>query len=141
VAQSTGGSETILLVEDAAALRELLHESLEMLGYRVLAAANGQEAARMALQHDGAIHLLLTDIVMPRMNGLELAQQIAAIQPEAKVLYMSGHANDALARARVPESNMAYLQKPFTLEGLAEKLQEVLMGKQTNHPAMPPSED
>jgi DNA-binding NtrC family response regulator len=82
---------------------------------------------------------LVTDVVMPQMNGPELAQQVTALRPETKVLYMSGHANDALARVRALGQNVAYIQKPFALDRLAQKLREVLMGKPTGVPPLPPS--
>jgi CheY-like chemotaxis protein len=90
----------VLLVEDAADIRELIAESLERWGYQVLVASGAQAALEFARPHPGPIELLLTDIVMPEMNGLMLAQQLTAIRPEARVLYMTGHALDALGRWR-----------------------------------------
>jgi len=120
------GTETVLLVEDAAAVRSVTHHALHRQGYTVLDAENGAEALRIAASHTGPIHLLFTDVVMPGLSGRQLADQLAAVRPETKVLYTSGYTDDAVVRHGVLESGIAYLQKPFTVDGLARKVREVL---------------
>jgi PAS domain S-box-containing protein len=120
------GTETVLLVEDAAAVRAVIHEALARQGYTVLDAPNGAEALRIAAGHPGPIHLLLTDVVMPGLSGRQLSDQLAQIRPETKVLYTSGYTDDAIVRHGVLESGIAYLQKPFSVDGLARKVREVL---------------
>jgi two-component system, cell cycle sensor histidine kinase and response regulator CckA len=120
---SIGGSETILLVEDEESVRQLVRETLESRGYRVLEAANGQDALAVAAEHKDSLHLVITDVVMPGLSGHELAQQLLAARPGLKVLYLSGYAQDAFPPA---EAHKAFLQKPFTLQSLARKVREVL---------------
>ncbi len=120
---SAGGSETILLVEDEESVRQLVRETLESRGYRVLGAANGESALAVAAAHKEALHLIITDVVMPGLSGHELTQQLLAVRPTVKVLYLSGYAQDAFP---ANESHKAFLQKPFTLQSLARKVREVL---------------
>jgi len=120
------GAETILLVEDEHSLRALVRGLLEGVGYTVLEAHDGENALLSSGDYDGRIHLLLTDVVMPRMSGPDLALQLTASRRDMKVLYMSGYADDAIVRHGVLASNAAYLQKPFTPETLARKVREVL---------------
>jgi len=120
------GSETVLLVEDDEALRELVHEFLETSGYRVLVASDPAAALEDARGHEGAIHLLLTDISMPSMNGRELARRVKELRPEIRVLYMSGYSEDAMAHGGVPEPGALLILKPFSQEALARKLREAL---------------
>lgn len=120
------GTETILLVEDEQSLRELNQQLLEALGYTVLPAGNGVEALEVNDQHDGTIHLLLTDVVMPGMCGRELAERLAITRPETKVLYMSGYTDSVIVQHGILENGIAFLQKPFTQEALARKLREIL---------------
>jgi len=120
------GTETVLLVEDAAAVRSVIHEALVRQGYAVMDAPNGAEALRIAANHPGPIHLLLTDVVMPGLSGRQLSDQLTRIRPETRVLYTSGYTDDAVVRHGVLESGIAYLQKPFTVDGLARKVREVL---------------
>jgi two-component system, cell cycle sensor histidine kinase and response regulator CckA len=122
---SLGGHETILVVEDSPQLRELLHDVLELRGYRVFDAPNGAVALEAAARHDGPIHLLLTDVIMPGMNGRQLADALLAVRPDLKVLFTSGYPADAIARHGVG-AGIAYLQKPFSPEALARKVREVL---------------
>jgi two-component system cell cycle sensor histidine kinase/response regulator CckA len=120
------GWETILLVEDAQPLRELAHELLEDSGYTVLEAANGADAIQVAEQHQGPIHLLLTDVVMPGMDGPKVAEYMTRICPGIKVLYASGYTDDTIVHHGVLNSGIALLQKPFTRATLTNKVREVL---------------
>ena len=120
------GSETILLVEDAEPLRKLAHMFLRNNGYQVLTAADGAEALQVAAQNLGPIHLLLTDVVMPGINGRVLAEQLAPRHRAMKVLYMSGYTDSFIAGHGVLEQGMHLLNKPFTEEALMHKVREVL---------------
>jgi PAS domain S-box-containing protein len=124
--EAARGSETVLLVEDADSLRELGREILEEHGYRVLEARSGVEALQVLGRHAGSLELVLTDLVMPGMSGVELAGQIKAQRPATKVLYMSGYTDDALGHHGVLEAGMAFVEKPFTIDGLLRKVREVL---------------
>lgn len=119
-------SETILVVEDNESLRQLTHEFLLSAGYTVLLASDGAGAIRIAEQHEGRIHLLLTDVVMPGMNGRELAWQLANKRLGVRVLYTSGYTGDAVLKKGVLEESASFLPKPFTREALAQKVREVL---------------
>jgi CheY-like chemotaxis protein len=123
-----GRGETILLVEDAQRVRAVVREILEMSGYAVLEARQGAEALEVSNRHAATIHLLVTDVVMPQMSGRELAQRLATLRPELKVLYMSGYTDDAIVRHGVLASGIAFLSKPFTPNALALKVREVLDG-------------
>jgi PAS domain S-box-containing protein len=125
-AEPVKGTETVLLVEDEDSVRRLLGEALKSAGYRVLEAGNGDEALAISAGHEGPIHLLLTDVVMPGMSGRALADQLIPQRPSMKVLYMSGYTNDAIAHHGVLEPGMALLQKPFTPVTLMAKIREVL---------------
>jgi len=120
------GTETILLVEDEANLRYLARQFLEKQGYRVIEAADGAVAMQVAVAHEGVIHLLLTDVSMPGMNGRELAQRISEIRPNVKVLYMSGYTENVIGRNGTLDAGVRLLQKPFTLRDLKSKVREVL---------------
>jgi two-component system, cell cycle sensor histidine kinase and response regulator CckA len=122
------GTETILVVEDEEALRAVARRCLEGAGYTMLAAANGDEALATYARHAGEIHLLLTDVVMPRMSGRALAQELSATQPSLRVLYMSGYANDAIVHRGVLDAGTHFLSKPFTAADLTRKVREVLDG-------------
>jgi CheY-like chemotaxis protein len=119
-------ASTILLVEDEVAVRELMLAILAEQGYRVLAAQDGVEALQVAEQHDGPIHLLLTDVVMPRMSGRALADQLRPLRPEMQVLYTSGYTDDAIVHHGVLEEGVHFLSKPFELETLIRKVRSVL---------------
>jgi DNA-binding response OmpR family regulator len=116
----------VLLVEDEESVRGLVRETLVSKGYRVLEAENGQAGLAVAAAHDGIIELVITDVVMPGMSGRELADQLVAIRPEVKVLYLSGYTEDTIVSEGTIESGKAFLQKPFTLQGLSRKVREVL---------------
>jgi PAS domain S-box-containing protein len=121
-----GGSETILLVEDEDAVRTLARHILQLCGYNVIEAGNGVEALRQIKEHQGPVHLILTDVVMPGMAGRALVERLAALRPEARVLYMSGYTDDAVIRHGILEAETAFLQKPFAPHMLATKVREVL---------------
>jgi PAS domain S-box-containing protein len=120
------GSETILLVEDAKPLRLLAQLFLKENGYQVLTAADGAEAQQVAAQNPGPIHLLLTDVVMPGINGRVLAERLAPLHPAMKVLYMSGYTDSFIAGHGVLEEGTHLLRKPFTEEALMHKVRELL---------------
>jgi two-component system, cell cycle sensor histidine kinase and response regulator CckA len=120
------GSETILLVEDEASLRELVRECLEASGYTLLEASHGTAALEISEHHPGRIDLLMTDVVMPGMSGRELAERLRASRPEIRTVYMSGYTDDAVVLHGVVAEDMAFLQKPFTAAELAGRVREVL---------------
>jgi CheY-like chemotaxis protein len=122
------GTETLLLVEDEDAVRALVRNVLREKGYRILEASRGEEALELAEQYGEPIDLLLTDVVMPQMNGRELARRLANLLPQIKVLYISGYADNALWYQGGLDSGGAFLQKPFSPEALARKVREVLGG-------------
>jgi CheY-like chemotaxis protein len=125
-AQSQRGTETVLLVEDEELVRNMTREILEENGYHVLEAPHGREALLIAVRHDGPIHLMLSDVVMPAMSGRELAEQLAILRSETKVLYMSGYTDDAIVHHGVLDEGMAFIEKPFTPHALARKVREIL---------------
>ena len=118
--------ETILVVEDEVNLRRLTRQFLENQGYDVVEAADGAAAVQICVAHQGAIHLLLTDVIMPGMNGRELAQRVSEIRPNMKVLYMSGYTENAIGHNGTLDAGITLLQKPFTLQALKAKVREVL---------------
>ena len=120
------GTETILLVEDEANLRYLARQFLEKQGYKVIEAADGAVAMQIAVALEGTIHLLLTDVIMPGMNGRELAQRICEIRPNVKVLYMSGYTENVIGHNGMLDAGVRLLQKPFNLRDLKDKVREVL---------------
>ena len=120
------GSETILLVEDEEAVRELASRILSAKGYSVVVATSTQEAEQLATKHAGEIHLLLTDIIMPGTSGRELARRITERHPRTRVLYMSGYTDNVLAQGGVLETGLSFLQKPFTPGALVQKVRDVL---------------
>jgi CheY-like chemotaxis protein len=120
------GSETVLVVEDEPSVRALAARILRERGYTVLEAPNGKEALRTAQEFAEKIHLVLTDVVMPEMSGKALVSQIEAARPGIKTLYISGYTDDAIVHHGILESNVAFLQKPFSKDGLARKVREVI---------------
>jgi CheY-like chemotaxis protein len=120
------GSETVLLVEDEANLREIVRESLESAGYTVVPARDGLEALAICGDQGRTIDLLLTDVVMPRMSGRELANRLQSSRPRTAILYMSGYTDDAVIRNGVLAEDMAFIHKPFTIAALAQRVREVL---------------
>jgi CheY-like chemotaxis protein len=128
VLRRTTGTETILVVEDEEALRRVALRTLDAAGYKVLTAADGNEALLRSAQHAGDIQLLLTDVVMPRMSGRVLAQELSKKRPSIKVLYMSGYTDNAIVHHGVLDAGTQFLGKPFTAADLTRKVREVLDG-------------
>ena len=124
------GTETVLLVEDDAAVRELAHDILRSCGYRVLAVADPRSLNPVLQQHTGTIHILVTDVLMPGINGREVAREVQRQHPETKTLYMSGYAYHTMLGRGVLEAGALFIQKPFTPSQLSKKVREVLDGVQ-----------
>jgi CheY-like chemotaxis protein len=120
------GSETVLLVEDQGAVRIVAREALKRAGYAVIEARDGPEALALTAQHDGPIDLVLTDLVMPQMNGPELVTRLATLRSGFKKLFMSGHADETVARHGATGLSSDFLEKPFTRDALLEKVRQVL---------------
>ena len=124
-----GGTETVLLVEDDAPVRELAERILQSCGYAVLAAGDGLEALQIGQDYDGPIHLLLADVVLPHMRGIELAGRLLLRRPKMRVLYMSAYTDGAIAQQGVLPPGVFFLAKPFTIEDLTATVREVLDGE------------
>jgi two-component system cell cycle sensor histidine kinase/response regulator CckA len=121
------GRESILLAEDEPLVRAMIATSLRNLGYNVLEASDGAEALQLAQEFPaGDIQLLLSDIVMPRMNGIELSRRFRDMFPDTKILLMSGYTEEMDIQGAISDSGIAFLPKPFSLHELAEKVREVL---------------
>jgi two-component system cell cycle sensor histidine kinase/response regulator CckA len=124
--ENTIGAQTILLAEDEEMVRNLARDCLKLRGYTVLEAANGGEALFICQHHDGPIHLLLTDVVMPRMNGRSLAKEVLMLRSETRILYMSGYTDQSIVHLGVLNEGIAFIGKPFTPDALVRKIVEVL---------------
>ncbi len=122
------GKETILLVEDEPVLLELTSQMIEMQGYQVLAAHSPSEALRLSEIHPGPIHLLMTDVVMPEMNGKDLACKLLSLHSDLRCLFVSGYTSDVIAHHGVIDEGVHFLQKPYTAQVLSRKVREVLDG-------------
>jgi len=122
----TGGTETVLLVEDEAVVRELAVTTLRERGYTVIEAINGEEALRIARQHQGKIDLVLTDVVMPVMGGREMVEVLRRFRPDARILFTSGYSEDAIGQHGVLRPGIEFLQKPYLTASLARRVREVL---------------
>jgi DNA-binding NtrC family response regulator len=122
----SNGCETILLVEDSKLLARGTRDFLVSAGYRVLAAAEAAEALHPAAEYPGRIHILLTDVVMPHMNGRELSEELLKKRPDVKVLYMSGHSAGVISQNALLEEDVAFIEKPFTHDGQAWKIRRLL---------------
>jgi CheY-like chemotaxis protein len=120
------GAETILVAEDEDGVRHIVTQMLREQGYTVLAASGGAEAIQIAQSHTGPVQLLVSDVMMPRMSGPELAQRLRGLRPDIRVLFVSGYADSEIVREGELEPNTDFLQKPFTREQLASKVREVL---------------
>ena len=119
------GTETVLVAEDDEMVRNLVCETLEAHGYDVVEAQSPTDCLELAYSKD-TIHLLLTDVIMPEMNGKELYQKIAAIHPNSRVLYMSGYTNEIVVHHGILDEGINFLQKPFTVQNLTRKVREIL---------------
>jgi PAS domain S-box-containing protein len=137
IPQAPRGNETVLVVEDEPRLRQLTRTYLEMQGYTVLDAEDGVRALETALGYNGSIDLLLTDLVMPKINGRQLAEQIASVRPGIRVLYMSGYSENVIAHNGTLEYGVTFLQKPFTLYSLSQKLRQALLSPAPKEATMP----
>ncbi len=115
-----------MIVEDDEGLRKFAQNALEQHGYKVLDAENGEDALRVSKAHEGPIDLMITDVVMPKMGGREAADRLQPLYPQMKVIYMSGYTNNAIVEHGVLAPGLNFLQKPFSPEGLARKVREVL---------------
>ncbi|MEO8594720.1 MAG: ATP-binding protein [Candidatus Solibacter sp.] len=129
------GSETVLLVEDDEMVRHLVRESLVRAGYRVMDTSNALEAKKMSEAHRGTIHLLITDVVMPKVSGRELAEDLQKRRTNMKVLYMSGYTDSAIVNTGILQKEVAFLQKPFTPAALTEKVRDILDNESYSHGA------
>ena len=123
-----GGSETVLIVEDDDSLRSFVRKTLGHYGYTVLEAENGEDALKVSREYQGPIDLMITDVVMPRMSGQEIAERLQLLYPKMKVIYISGYTGDAVIRHCVLAPGPNFIEKPFTPEILARKVREVLEG-------------
>ena len=133
--RSVRGSETVLFVEDEQSVRELVRDYLVASGYCMLEASDGTQALKVAAAHPGPIHMLITDVVMPHLSGPELATKLTADRPNVKVLFISGYTDDTVFRHGVLEGGVAFLQKPFNLKALSQKIREVLADEPVAGPA------
>ena len=125
-AESSRGAESVLLVEDEPAILEITGQMLETLGYDIHKACSPAEALRIAEECGDGLQLLVTDVVMPEMNGRELAKKLLSLHPRLKCLFMSGYTADIIARNGMVEGSLNFIQKPFSKQTLAIKLREVL---------------
>ena len=125
---ASSGTETLLIVENEAAIRNLLQMALRRNGYTVLTAESGREALDVVRDHSGPIHLLITDVMMPEIDGPELVRRLAAIRPDTRTLFMSGYMDDALGDQGVLPANVNFIQKPFSPRTIAQRVREILDG-------------
>jgi CheY-like chemotaxis protein len=121
-----GGSETVLVVEDNDLVRNLTREALQQYGYRVIEAPNGELALKISREYPQVIHLLLTDVVMPGINGRELAEKLLVLRPDMKVLFMSGYTDNAIVQYGILEPGLSFIEKPFSPDLLAGRVHQVL---------------
>jgi CheY-like chemotaxis protein len=131
VQQPIGAGETVLLAEDEDAVRQLATSILEGTGYRVLKAANGEEATQIVRTFPGTIHLLITDVVMPQISGRQLADTVKTLRPDIRVLYISGYTDDVISHHGVFGPDTAFLQKPFSPSAFITKVRELLTRRET----------
>ena len=124
----SSGTETLLIVENELAIRNLLQLALRRNGYTVLAAESGREALALVRDHVGAIDLVITDVMMPDMDGPELVRQLSTIRPETRTLFMSGYMDDALGERGILPTTVNFIQKPFSPRTIAQKVRDILDG-------------
>ena len=124
-----GRGETVLVVEDEPALLAMAETMLEKIGYRVLAAGTPGKAVDLAGEHAGEIQLLMTDVVMPEMNGRDLAERLQSLYPRMQILFMSGYTADVIVHRGVLDEGVNFIQKPFSMKDLAVKVRDALRGK------------
>src|SRR5262249_11978691 len=125
-APAVTGTETLLLVEDEDPVRAITRQILSSQGYTVLEARSGEDALQCSEEYAGPIHLLLTDVILPKMSGRELAERLQPVRPEMKILYMTGYTDDAVLRHGIETASVALISKPFGARELAAKVREVL---------------
>src|SRR5439155_13457741 len=126
IAERDAGSATVLLVEDEPAVRRVAQQILILAGYKVLEADGADSARRLCREHPGAIEVLLTDVIMPKVNGPQLAEELQSLHPAMKVIYMSGYTDEAITQHGVLAKDIAFLEKPFTPKSLSAKISEVI---------------
>jgi len=124
-----GNGETILLVEDEPSILKVGRRLLERLGYTVLTTCSPGEAIRIVREHEGEIHLLISDLIMPEMSGRDLARHILSLQPKTGVLYMSGYTAESISRHGILNEDIHFIEKPFSVAHLAQKVNEAIQGK------------
>ncbi|HEY5932522.1 MAG TPA: response regulator, partial [Nitrospira sp.] len=126
IRSATKGHETILLVEDHDTVRNMITMLLQQHGYNMLEASNGSEGVAVAENHRGTIHLVITDLVMPKLSGREMAGRLTALKPGLRVLFMSEYTEDVVIQQGVASSMVDFLHKPFAIATLAQKVREIL---------------
>jgi two-component system, cell cycle sensor histidine kinase and response regulator CckA len=126
VGNSEAGGETLLLVEDEEMVREFAYRILVAQGYRVLVAGHGKEALTVASGHDGPIHLVVTDVLMPRMSAMEFAQRIRSDRPDIKILFVSGHTREEMVRLGMLTLDSPFLGKPYTAASFRQRIRDML---------------
>ena len=126
VRKGKSGTETLVVAEDDVGVRELVSNILEKHGYSVITADTNEKLIEVLNDHDGVIHMLLTDVIMPDMNGKELFERLKPIYPEMKVIYMSGYTGDIIAHHGILDDGVYFIQKPFTMSMLTDKIRDVL---------------
>jgi len=124
----TSGTETLLIVENESAIRALLQVALSRNGYTVLTAESGRKALELVRNHTGAIHLLITDVIMPDMDGPELVRHLSTIRPDTRTLFMSGYMDNTLGERGILATNANFIQKPFSPRAIAQRVREILDG-------------
>jgi DNA-binding NtrC family response regulator len=127
---SAGGFETLLLVEDEASVRQASGQFLTRSGYHVLEASDGEDAVRASREYAGPIHLMITDVVMPRLGGPRLAERLAEERPDMAVLFVSGYAENTVLKHGKIDVGTRFLQKPFSLKALGREVRQVLEGSE-----------
>ncbi|GAB6183640.1 response regulator [Thermodesulfovibrio hydrogeniphilus] len=126
IEELAGGGETVLLVEDEPAILDMITIMLQSMGYNVIAAGNPKEAIKLAKERKGKIDLVITDVIMPEMNGRDLVDRIKSLYPDIKCLFMSGYPADVISKQGILEKGMHFIEKPFSLDDFSAKLKEIL---------------